>query len=47
MAGNPNDAKPFLIARGGPFYDLQRKAKLVGAKDLNPVGRRRRQGFGR
>jgi hypothetical protein len=34
-----NDAQPFLIARGGPFYDLQLKARLIGAKDLNPIAR--------
>lgn len=39
MADDPNDTQPFLIARGGPFYDLQLKAKLVSAKDLNPVVR--------
>ena len=39
MAKDPSDHQPFLIARGGPFYDLQLKAKLVHATGLNPVVR--------
>lgn len=28
---------PFLIARGGPFYDAQVQAKLIGRRGLNPA----------
>ncbi len=39
MAKAPSDNQPFLIARGGPFYDLQLKAKLVHTTGLNPLVR--------
>lgn len=39
MVDDPNHPRPFLIARGGPFYDLQLKAKLIRGKGLNPVVR--------
>lgn len=39
MAKAPSENQHFLIARGGPFYDLQLKAKLVHTTGLNPVVR--------
>ncbi len=39
MTDSAKDPQPFLIARGGPFYDMQLKAKLVRRKDLNPLVR--------
>jgi hypothetical protein len=39
MAKGSSDHQPFLIARGGPFYHLQRKARLVDATGLNPIVR--------
>lgn len=39
MAKGSSDHQPFLIARGGPLYHLQRKARLVDATGLNPIVR--------
>ena len=36
MTGDRKEPQPFLIARGGPFYDLQVQARLIGRHDLNP-----------
>ncbi|SDP05079.1 hypothetical protein SAMN05428967_1016 [Phyllobacterium sp. YR620] len=37
MTDDHKDGQQFLIARGGPFYDLQLQAKLVRRQDLKPA----------
>ncbi|MEK1888768.1 MAG: hypothetical protein AAAB35_14600 [Phyllobacterium sp.] len=37
MTSEAEDGRPFLIARGGPFYNLQLQAKLVHRTNLKPA----------